>query len=1074
MRILAIRGENIASLKKFAIDFTQAPLRDAGIFAITGPTGAGKSSLLDALCLALFAKAPRLDHVSAQSGELDSALGTLKMNAAENLIRRGCATAHAEVDFAGADGLSYQARWSYRAGKRKGAASQLELTLLCLENGQVLVQGPKISEYLAEVQKRLGWTYEQFTRAVLLAQGRFAEFLKASDNDRAELLEKLTGTDIYRRISEWIFRRAQSEAQSLAQLKAQAQGQAPLPPEARNELESRLSTVRQTLHTQTREEQEWRELSQLLRQCDQGTQQLQGLSASLSSCLEAGSQTKSDFAQAEQALRQAKQSCETLEPQIRAAESLDQLLALRSEEHAAKEKGFAQLSNRLQALQAEQQSAQQKAQAQQKQLDDQQCWLAAHPDSGRLSTHWTLAQHLLRSLAELEQKNRQSAQSQDLLRAQVLHTAQEQEQYAQSAASLLQACGSESPESVQKSLLLARQAGQELEQGIAYQNLAREVALTAQRIAEIQAAGVPARQHVAVCQASEVATRQSYERIQQAHSQSVEALRATLQPDCPCPVCGALAHPYAQSDSLFRQLHQEQQAAWQTAKDALVQAQREVSTLEARLAGETQTHREQSQKLSVLPSPASSWLAMLTAAESDWEPWCSAQRAAQQTQIQTLEKRYNDSHAAQTAQAAALAAQERHASAQKALAALQAQHTDIVNQQHEMRTQLSTLLSPDWQQQWESAGERYTQQLASLVQDYLGRQQSSDSLQSSLASLQVQITGLAAQIEERTQELALLQSDFQQKSDELQALRNERQELLQGQPWKQVQSAARQALQSAESEFVRVQATLEKFREQYRDLQSREKAQQELLAHATSQLAQSALYNNSAFAQLDHAAAIAQSSHALASLTSVIQENRKNEAQLHMELGNDDQRRSRQSDLLQKALLQEEQSRNWNQLSGLIGSADGKAFRKIAQQFTLEQLLAHSNTQLANITPRYRLESLPGSMNFCISDSESYGEKRPVHTLSGGETFIVSLALALGLAQMAAGTLQVESLFIDEGFGTLDPETLRSVMAALSSLQAQGRKVGLITHVEEMKHQIPVRIEVLKMGQGASQVRVVG
>ena len=99
---------------------------------------------------------------------------------------------------------------------------------------------------------------------------------------------------------------------------------------------------------------------------------------------------------------------------------------------------------------------------------------------------------------------------------------------------------------------------------------------------------------------------------------------------------------------------------------------------------------------------------------------------------------------------------------------------------------------------------------------------------------------------------------------------------------------------------------------------------------------------------------------------------------------------------------------------------------------------------------------------------------RPVQTLSGGETFLVSLGLALGLSRMAGGDLSVETLFIDEGFGTLDGETLQGVMAALSGLHAQGRKVGLITHVEEMKEQIPVQVRVTKLGQGRSRVEVVG
>ena len=113
-------------------------------------------------------------------------------------------------------------------------------------------------------------------------------------------------------------------------------------------------------------------------------------------------------------------------------------------------------------------------------------------------------------------------------------------------------------------------------------------------------------------------------------------------------------------------------------------------------------------------------------------------------------------------------------------------------------------------------------------------------------------------------------------------------------------------------------------------------------------------------------------------------------------------------------------------------------------------------------------------MHFGVLDQEQFGELRPVHTLSGGESFIVSLALALGLSEMASSEIHIESLFIDEGFGTLDSTTLQSVMTALAGLHSQGRQVGLITHVEEMKQQIPVRIEITHESQGASRVCVIG
>jgi exonuclease SbcC len=198
------------------------------------------------------------------------------------------------------------------------------------------------------------------------------------------------------------------------------------------------------------------------------------------------------------------------------------------------------------------------------------------------------------------------------------------------------------------------------------------------------------------------------------------------------------------------------------------------------------------------------------------------------------------------------------------------------------------------------------------------------------------------------------------------------------------------------------------------------------------------------------------------------------QVRIETELGIDRRNRESVAELQSEIDRQSAVAAKWGNLSAAIGSADGKAFKIIAQQFTLEVLLVEANRELSIITPRYSLRMLGESMHFGVVDHDSFGELRPVHTLSGGETFIVSLALALGLSRMAGGELTVESLFIDEGFGTLDADTLRCVMVALSSLQSQGRKVGLITHVEEMKEQIPVRIEVIKMGQGTSRVEVRG
>jgi len=207
---------------------------------------------------------------------------------------------------------------------------------------------------------------------------------------------------------------------------------------------------------------------------------------------------------------------------------------------------------------------------------------------------------------------------------------------------------------------------------------------------------------------------------------------------------------------------------------------------------------------------------------------------------------------------------------------------------------------------------------------------------------------------------------------------------------------------------------------------------------------------------------------------SALETNGAEQARLQAELDLDAQSSRHAGRLREEVERQAAAVRRWAALSDAIGSNDGKAFRVVAQRHTLLVLLEEANRELERITPRYRLRPVSGTMHFGVVDADSFGELRPVHTLSGGETFVVSLALALGLSRMAGGDLRVESLFVDEGFGSLDPVSMRAVMSALSHLHSQGRQVGVVTHVEEMKEQIPTRIEVVRTGPGSSEVRVRG
>lgn len=161
----------------------------------------------------------------------------------------------------------------------------------------------------------------------------------------------------------------------------------------------------------------------------------------------------------------------------------------------------------------------------------------------------------------------------------------------------------------------------------------------------------------------------------------------------------------------------------------------------------------------------------------------------------------------------------------------------------------------------------------------------------------------------------------------------------------------------------------------------------------------------------------------------------------------------------------------WAQLSELIGSADGKKFKAIAQEFTLEYLVALANNYLQNISDRYLLVPKP-DLQLSILDAYQSGSERSVSTLSGGESFLVSLSLALGLSDMAGNRTHIGSLFIDEGFGTLDPDTLDIAINALESLQhSRNKSIGIISHVEALKERITTQIEVVKGKGGKSYIK---
>ncbi|GAB5549127.1 MAG: hypothetical protein SangKO_088870 [Sandaracinaceae bacterium] len=237
MRILAIRGENLASLEgAFEISLAEGPLAQAGVFAICGATGAGKSTLLDAMCLALFDTAPRLNgrgrsRVGREDGD------QLTLTDPRSLLRKGAGAGHAEVEFEGADGRVYRARWEARRARKRADGNLQPSTMTLLDVAAEKPLGDKKTEVKQAVERALGLTFDQFRRSVLLAQGDFAAFLDADPKERADLLERMTGTEIYGVISMEAHARLSEERRRLEALEQRVGEVRPLAETERAQLE---------------------------------------------------------------------------------------------------------------------------------------------------------------------------------------------------------------------------------------------------------------------------------------------------------------------------------------------------------------------------------------------------------------------------------------------------------------------------------------------------------------------------------------------------------------------------------------------------------------------------------------------------------------------------------------------------------------------------------------------------------------------------------------------------------------------------------------------------------------------
>ncbi|MDI5920737.1 AAA family ATPase [Halomonas sp. LR5S13] len=1097
MRILALRLENLASLPgPLELDFTAAPLRDAGLFAITGPTGAGKSTLLDALCLALYGGTPRLRQAPARDSQIDDTPdSTLTTSDPRTLLRRGTAAGFAEVDFLGRDGRRYRARWAVRRAREKvgGKLQKAEQSLRDLEDDRLITTQKR--EFDRLLPERLGLTFDQFTRAVLLAQSEFAAFLQADDNERSDLLERLTGTAEYSAISMAAYRRASEARKAVEVLEARLADDLPAEPEARAELERAAKATRQALAdlqaqaeslkaqrrwhdddarlheayrqgqaqqraaqeawqalAHLRAEREWRRLiaprrHALLRRSEL-PEEIAALEASHAGTLKAreAAGTEQQAAetartQAEQALSEASDARRRAEPGLREARDEAQRLATREKQLADLEAARTRQQAQAERLAREQRKAEANQQARQRQRDDWQATL----------TRWVGAHSCLDEARQAAQRDHDQAARRHLALGELASRWQELGRTEQA---------------------LTRLAGQVSDDQARRDRLLEE--------------GQRARQHLDRAQHHLDSVAALIERSRAVRSESVVRLRDTLQEGDPCPVCGGLDHPFrqhpptsseaaqlaAQEAEEARQLDEARQArdTAQQQRDELVGEYRAVEAALTRHRQDREAAERQwaAARQALEAHPLQEELAAI--AEPEREGWLQAQRERSDT-LRRQERQRLDELARAEAELAPL--EQALQEGRVALARLEAEKAGADRQLAELDEQLPPLrkerdalarrladrlgeyASPDaWQQRLDACQE--------------SARQAKDNAQGRLHEAQREHQRLAQQVEHEARQL-------DQRRNEQETLARELADWRQAHPELTDATLSRLMAQSEEDarhEEQRIEAANQTRQRAAATLAERRDA---LLRHRRGQ---GLTEDDSDEALL--ADAVADTLHrrrealeeAQAELAPRLEEAQRDRDNAAFALSDDDRRRERRKAGQAERDAAQAEYRRWGRIGELIGSADGKAFRRIAQAYNLEQLLEHANAHLAGLSRRYRLVRGGSPLGLLVEDFDMGDERRSVHSLSGGETFLVSLALALGLASMASGELTIESLFIDEGFGSLDPQSLALAMEALDGLQALGRRVGVISHVQEMHERIPVQIQVEPLGNGTSRARL--
>ena len=1071
MKILELRFKNLNSLYgEWIIDFSDPEYVSNGIFALTGPTGAGKSTILDAICLALYGATPRLGKITSSGNEIMS---------------RQTGECSAEVVFESQAGR-FRCRWDQRRSRKKadGKLQSQEHQISDAKTGKLIET--KKSLVSGVIEEKTGMDFDRFTRSILLAQGGFDTFLKANPEQKSKILEQITGTDIYSKISIRVHERHRDEKDKLSLLEAETSGIVILGPDEEKEIELNLATSQEQETVLT---DKFKETSGAI----QWIKTVEALEKEISNLADETEKLNKDT-------EAFKPERERLEGAIRAA-SLDGLYSTLVAQRKQQLQDQTDLETKEKALPDLIDSANEQANrvktAEQQTVRDKNNHSAASPIIQQIRT---LDQKLAEQKKTQEDGETNYSKDAKIIEAHKKTLIEEQRKLAQAEKDMEKA----------RSYLKIHARDEWLISGLAGVKIQLDSLLSKQKdIAQKETQLKRAEKTLNLAEkAVEASQKQSGKhqveldtatkklelgkkalsklldgRLLREYRTQKETLlremaflekiaklkdqRAKLEDGKPCPLCGSQEHPYAEGNvpvpheteikisditSLIEKVEQlekknkglekaEARAENQlketknnealadnnkkTAEEALFEISGDLEKLQTSFNQLKQAVRENLQPLGITEIPDEDVSLLLESLHTRLKAW--------NEQVKN-ERDIKDQISGFTSEMERLKAviETRENALKEKREDLDRLKMEYINGM-DARKELFGDKKPDEEEirlniaiRDAEALEKKTRERHATLQKKLDTAKSlMESLKESMEKREPELRRLEAELNS-----ALIPAGFRDEKLFLEA---------------RLSAEIREGLMARAKSLDNQQTNL---KARQNDRETRLAAEKEKKV------------TNKSYEELEPE---------LKEVEDALKQLRDNITTLKNKLSDNNAARERVKEKQATIEAQRKECDRWRLLHDYIGSSDGKKYRNFAQGLTFELMVSHANRQLSKMTDRYLLirdKEEPLELN--VVDNYQAGEIRSTRNLSGGESFIVSLTLALGLSSMASRKVRVDSLFLDEGFGTLDEEALETSLETLSSLQQDGKLIGVISHVSALKERIGTQITITPTSGGHS------